>query len=179
MEPGAPFDVSWAGNRQVAFDWQGRSRPGYRLLSVTWTGGDLLASTPIASPQPELTDYTSAALVTSNGRTVFTTNMKNIPDGHGTDTVVAKVIELDARTGKLLRVLRTVTKRGVSTNPDNTNSATSLDQECNVLSLAPSGVRLLVACDAFGRLDGSVFTPLPGFPSPSHSGVSQQTTGAW
>jgi hypothetical protein len=179
QKPGAAFDVSWAGNDQVAFRWQGQSQPGYRLLSVTGPGGNLLASTPIASPQPEPTEYTPTALVTANGRTVFTTNIKNIPDGHGTDTVVAKVIELDAQTGKLLRVLRTVTMHGVSTNPDSANSAGSLDQSCNVRSLAPSGVHLLVACYAFGRLDGSVFTPLPGFPSPSHGGVSQQTTGAW
>jgi hypothetical protein len=179
QKPGAPFDISWAGNDHVVFNWEGRSQPGYRLLSVTGPGGNLMASRPIASPRAEPTHYTPAALVTANGRTVFTTNVKNIPDGHGTDTVVAKVIELNARTGKLLRVLRTVTMRGVPTNPDLANSASSLDQECNVLSLAPSGVHLLVACDAFGRLDGSVFTRLPGFPSPSHSGVSQQTTGAW
>lgn len=177
-ETGAPFDISWAGNDQVAFDWQGQSRPGYRLLRVTGTGGDLLTSTPIASPEPEPTDYTPAALVTANGRTVFTSNVKIIPDGHGTNTVVAKVMELDAQTGRLRRVLRTVTMHGVSRN-QGMNSATSLVQECNVLSLAPSGVHLLVACYAFGRLDGSVFTALPGFPSPRDSGISQQTTGAW
>lgn len=177
-ETGAPFDISWAGNDQVAFDWQGQSRPGYRLLRVTGTGGDLLTSTAIASPEPEPTDYTPAALVTANGRTVFTSNVKIIPDGHGTNTVVAKVMELDAQTGRLRRVLRTVTMHGVSRN-QGMNSATSLVQECNVLSLAPSGVHLLVACYAFGRLDGSVFTALPGFPSPRDSGISQQTTGAW
>jgi hypothetical protein len=59
------------------------------------------------------------------------------------------------------------------------NSATSLDQACNVLSLAPEGVHVLVACYAFGRLDGNVFTPLPGFPSSSQSGVGRQTTAAW
>jgi hypothetical protein len=179
QETGAPFDISWAGNDHVAFRWQGQSQPGYRLLSVTGPGGNLLASTPIASPQPEPTEYTPAALVTANGRAVFTTNVKNIPDGHGTDTVVAKVIELDAQTGKLLRVLRAVTMHGVSANPDSANSAGSLDQSCNVLSLAPSGIHLLVACYAFGRLDGSVFTPLPGFPNPSRSGTSEHTTGAW
>jgi hypothetical protein len=92
--------------------------------------------------------------------------------------VTARIIELNARTGKLLRVLHTVTMHGVPPN-QGMNSATSLDQECNVLSLGPSGVHLLVACYAFGMIDGSVFTPLPGFPSPSSSGVSQQTTGAW
>ncbi|HUB41373.1 MAG TPA: hypothetical protein VMA72_21225 [Streptosporangiaceae bacterium] len=177
-EAGAPFVISWVGNDQVAFEWEGQSQSGYRLLNVSGPGGNLLASRPIASPQPEPTDYTPAALVTANGRTVFTSNVKIIPDGHGTNTVVARIMELDARTGRLLRVLRTVTVRGVS-RTQGMNSATSLSQACNVLSLAPSGVHLLVACYAFGRLDGNVFTPLPGFPSPSASGLSQQTSGAW
>jgi hypothetical protein len=38
---------------------------------------------------------------------------------------------------------------------------------------------VLVACFAFGRLDGSRFTPLPGFPSPSSSGISGQQAAAW
>jgi hypothetical protein len=50
---------------------------------------------------------------------------------------------------------------------------------CNVLSLGPVGIHLLVACPDFGRLDGSVFKPLPGFPSPSKSGISQRSTSAW
>jgi hypothetical protein len=174
-ETGAPFDISWAGKDQVVFDWEGQSRSGYRLLSLTGPAGNLLASRPIASPQPEPTDYTPAALVTANGRTVFTSNVEIIPDGHGTNTVVAKIFELDAQTGRLLRVLHTVAVHGVSRN-QGMNSATAMAQECNVLSLAPSGVHLLVACYAFGRLDGSVFTPLPGFPSPRNSGMSLQTT---
>jgi hypothetical protein len=69
-----------------------------------------------------------------------------------------------ARSGRLLRVLETITMHWISSY---------------VLSLAPAGLHALVACNAFGRLDGNVFTPLPGFPSPSSSGISAQVTGAW
>jgi len=168
---GAPSNVSWAGNSEVAFLW-GYS---YRLLNVTGQGGDLLASRVIASPPPEPNTYSPNALVTPDGSTVITSTVKDFSAFLGKDTVVAKIIELDARSGKLLRVLQTVTMHGVSTG----QAAQSLDQECNVLSLGPVGVHVLVACYAFGRLDGSVFTQLPGFPSPSTSGISAQVTGAW
>ena len=154
---GFPLNVSWAGNGHVAFEWQSGARAappgqqtGYRLLSLSGTGHDLLAAQAIGSPAPESTQYVPAALVTVGGSIVVTSTVQNMPGG----TVVAKIIELSARTGQL-------------------------DQECNVLSLAPSGVHVLVACFAFGRVDGSHFTPLPGFPSPSSSGISGQQTGAW
>ena len=170
-ENDAPFNVSWAGNSAVAFLWGYH----YRQLDVTGQGGDLLASRVIASPPPEPTHYSPNALVTADRSTVITSTVKNFPAFPGKDTVIAKITELDARSGKLLRVLQTVTMHGVSTG----QAAQSLDQQCKVLSLGPVGVHLLVACNTFGRLDGSVFTPLPGFPSPSSSGISGQITGAW
>jgi hypothetical protein len=44
-----------------------------------------------------------------------------------------------------------------------------------------TGVPVLVQCFdlGFGRPDGSRFTPLPGFPSPSSSGISGQDAAAW
>jgi hypothetical protein len=183
---GEPDSVSWAGNKRVVFLWDARwadpgtdrsgGTVGYRMLDLTGQGGNLLASTPIASPPHEPSGQISTELATADGRTVFTSSVRNIPNGHGTDTVVAKIIELDAHTGKLLRVLRTVTVHAAKVGM---NSAFFLDQDCYVLSLAPSGVHLLIACYAFGRLDGNVFTPLPGFPSLSSDGDIPQTTGAW
>jgi hypothetical protein len=173
---GFPLNVSWVGNGQVAFEWQsdaqGGQQTGYRLLSLSGTRRDLLAARAIGSPAPESTHYVPAALVTANGSIVVTSTVQNMPGG----TVVAKIIELSARTGQLLRVLHTAT---VPNAGGGANGAGLLDQECNVLSLAPSGVHVLVACFAFGRVDGSRFTPLPGFPGPSSSGVSGQQAGAW
>jgi hypothetical protein len=181
---GAPFNVSWAGNERVAFEWQSgvRTPPagqqtGYRLLSLAGPGRNLMAARPIASPAAEPTFYVPAALVTADGSIVITSTVQNIPDGHGRYTVVGRVVELSASTGQRLRVLYTVTARNATGGQNGT--ADQLDQGCNVLSLAPRGVHVLVACFAFGRLDGSRFTALPGFPTPSSSGISEQDTGAW
>ena len=181
---GAPFGVSWAGNDRLAFQWQyaGRTSPagqqtGYRLLNLDGAGRDLLAARPIASPGAEPNYYVPQALVTADGAVVITSTVQNIPDGHGRYTVVAKVIELSADTGQLLRVLYTVTVRHASGGGGGT--AGSLDQGCNVLSLSPAGEHVLVACFAFGRVDGHGFRPLPGFPGPSSSGISGQQAAAW
>ena len=183
---GFPLNASWVGNGQLAFEWQSGARTapqgqqtGYRLLSLGGTGAarhDLLAARAIGSPAPEPTQYVPAALVTAGRSIVVTSTVQNIPDGDGRDTVVAKIVELSARTGQLLRVLHTATVRNVG---GGANGAGQLDQECNVLSLAPSGVHVLVACFNFGRVDGSRFTPLPGFPGSSSSGISGQQAGAW
>lgn len=181
---GFPLNVSWVGDGQLAFEWQsGRHVPppgqqtGYRLLDLTGQGRDLMASRPIGSPPLEPTFYMPAALVTPDGSVVVTSTVQNVPDGHGRYTVVAKVIELSARTGRLLRVLRTVTVRDATGGQNGTVG--QLDQNCNVRSLAPSGTHVLVACFAIGRIDGDRFTPLPGFPSPSSSGISGQQSVAW
>jgi hypothetical protein len=181
---GSPFNVSWAGDERVAFEWQAgvRTPPpgqqtGYRLLSLAGAGRNLMASVPIASPPAEPTSYVPAALVTADGSTVVTSTVQNTPDGHRRYTVVAKVIELSARTGRLLRVLRTLTVHNATGGQNGTDG--QLDQDCNVLSLAPRGIHVIVACFAIGRIDGDRFTPLPGFPSPSSSGISGQQAVAW
>jgi hypothetical protein len=180
---GAPFNVSWAGNQRVAFEWQSGvkdpaagQQTGYRLLNVTGPARNLMASRALGSPQPEPSQYVPAALVTPGGNLVITSTAQNIPDGPGRDTVVSKIIELSARTGQLVRVLYTVTQPGVSSGAA---GAGQLDQSCNVLSLGPAGVHVLVACPGFGRVDGHRFTALPGFPGASSSGISGQQAGAW
>ena len=137
---GAPFQLSWAGNSRIAFEWQSSSktpppsqRTGYRLLDVSGQGGDLLSGPAIATPATTATGSMPAALVTPDGSRVITSMTTAHRDGLLTDTVVGKVIELDAQTGKLLRVLATTTVTGASRNENSQNSAASLEQGCNVL----------------------------------------------
>jgi hypothetical protein len=155
---GAPFNVSWVGNERVAFEWQaGVSNPppgeqtGYRLLTLTGPSRDLMASRPVGSPTPAPDGSVPAELVTADGKAVLT-------------STGSSVVELSARTGQLLRVLYTATGGGSG---------------CGVLSLAPAGIHVLVSCSAFGRVDGDRFTRLPGFPSPSSSGIGGQQAAAW
>jgi hypothetical protein len=163
--------VSWAGDSTVAF-LRGQQ---YRLLNVTGQGGSLLAARTIASPPPP-PGVLLEALVTANGSTVIGSTVTNISDGNRV-TVIARIIEISARTGKLLRVLSTETVRGAT--PGMQGSAEPLDAECRVLSLAPDGTNVLASCFTFGRVSDYGFTPLPGFPSPSTSGISGQDASAW
>jgi hypothetical protein len=171
--PGSPWALSWAGDEHLAFQWQSPASQGYRLLSVTGAGGNLLAAPAITGPAPTPTHFVSRELITPDGRVVITSTVQNIPEGHGRDTVVAKIVALDASTGQLLRVLHTVTEREVSTQENVTGvSVSDLDQGCRILALGPTGVHALVECFGFGRLDGTRFTPLPGVPDPRATTVS-------
>jgi hypothetical protein len=182
---GAPFNTFWAGNTRVGFQWQSGSRTpparegtGYRLLNIAAPGRDLLSATPIGSSGAEPSGFIPAALVTSDGTVVITSTVRNVRQWYFRDTVVGQFIELSARTGHLLGVLYTSSQKFVSPG---INGAGQLDQECNVVSLASVGIHALVQCFGlgFGRLDGTKFTPLQAFPSPSSSGVSGQSAAAW
>ena len=92
---GAPFNVSWVGNRHVAFEWESVTgprrrdrRPGYRLLDLTGPGRNLLAVPRDRVPAAEPTQFVPSALVTPDGNAVITSTVQNIPDGPGRDTVV-------------------------------------------------------------------------------------------
>ncbi len=163
--------VSWAGDSTVAF-LSGRQ---YRLLNVTGQGGNLLAARAIASP-PAPRGVLPEALVTANGSMVIGSTVTNIPDGNRI-TVIARIVEVSARTGKLVRILSTQIVHGAT--PGMQGSAELLDEECRVLSLAPAGTNLLASCFSFGRVSDYGFAPLPGFPSPSTSGISGQDASAW
>jgi hypothetical protein len=167
---GAPFNGSWVGDHAVAFEWQpdtAGQAADYRVLPLSGTTADLLlASKPIPSPQTEPNAYVPRALVAPDGKTVITSEV--VPVMHGT---VARIVELDARTGRLERTLYTV-----STN----DQSDILDQSCNVLSLGPGGLHPLVDCfSKLGALIDGQIVSLPGFPSESSSGISGQQAIAW
>jgi hypothetical protein len=166
---GAPFNGSWVGDKAVAFEWQPSSGPGagYRVLPVSGAPADLLAaSRPIASPRAASTGYVPDALVTPDGKAVITTEV--VPFSHGAE---ARIVELTARTGHLERTLYTASADGQSG---------SLAQSCNVLALGPGGQHPLVDCfSKLGALVNGQIISLPGFPSPSSSGISGQQAIAW
>ena len=69
-------------------------------------------------------------------------------------------------------MLATTTVTGASTDPnDNTGSAATFEQGCDVLALAPRGTNLLVSCGRFGRIGRHGFTPLPGSPGEVNGGA--------
>ncbi|MGH3150880.1 MAG: hypothetical protein ACRDOB_09130 [Streptosporangiaceae bacterium] len=169
--PGAP---SWAdGNRMIAFTWQniGFSGPpfaviaGVRLLDTVAPGGNLAAAkliVPIGS--------IVSALITPDGRDVLVLTVRGLISV--STTVTVQIAELQARTGRLVRVLSTQTER--------------YDQGAYVpsgvvalLSLEPGGQYVLVQGLQFGRLDvngpdSGRFTTLPALPAGQYV-----TAAAW
>jgi len=109
---GTAFTVSWAGNDQLAFEWQtSLSNPpagqhtGYRVIGVRGPGGNLLAGPAIASPAAFPNYGVPAALVTPDGKDVITSEEQNFRTWTGRVDIVARVIELSARTGRTLRAV--------------------------------------------------------------------------
>ncbi|HXW43203.1 MAG TPA: hypothetical protein VEL03_00340, partial [Streptosporangiaceae bacterium] len=97
---GASFQVAWAGDSHLSFEWQASSpnpapgeQTGYRLLSLAGTGGDLMASQAIASPPATPTGSMPLELVTPAGLAI-TSSVQNFHDGFGHETVVARILEL-------------------------------------------------------------------------------------
>ena len=181
---GAPFNVSWAGDDELAFEWQtglkdppAGQRTGYRLIRVSGTGGDLLAGRAIASPAAEPTGYDPAARVTPDGKDVITSEVQNVHTSTGRFDVVARVIELSASTGRPLRVLYTTTVDHATGGGG--GEVGLLDQGCNVLSLGPEVTNPLVECFSVGVVMPGKLVTLPGFPSAGSSGISGQDAIAW
>ncbi len=183
--PGAPWNLSWAGPGQVMFLWESglksppqTQRNGYRLLSVAGPGGSLLAARPVVSPAPMASGFIPRALLTPDGTAVITSTAQNVRARSGRTTVVARIVELSASTGRLIRVLHVARERTIPGLRD----AGSVDEACSVLSLGPAGVHALVECFGFGRLDGDRFTALPGVQNPTSittSGPQIWGTGVW
>jgi len=178
---GASFSVAWVGDDHLSFLWQAGSQhpahggqTSYRLLSLAGSGGDLLAARPIASPAATPTGSIPAEFVTPAGMAI-TSTVQNFHEGFGHEIVVARILELDAFSGRLVRVLYTDVQRHVSSGV----GTITFDQGCNVLSLGPTGLNALVSCYDFGRITSVGFTPLSGFPSPTSSGISGQDASAW
>jgi hypothetical protein len=176
---GSPLSPAWLGSGDgIMFLWQlaSSSTPqGYRLLDISGPGGGLLSSSrPMVSPPAQNGWEFPGAMLTPDGRGLITTDYRNIPGRDGGGTAILRVVELSASTGQLLRVLHVATEhygRGIL-------AKLAADADCQVLSLGGTGLRALVQCPGFGRLDGDRFTPLPGLPV-SMNGTGIGGTAAW
>jgi hypothetical protein len=148
------FVVNWPGSGHMVYFSYG----GYRLLDVAGPGGSLLAnSRPIASPARLPHGWSlQSSLLAPDGKTVIWGSMQ-LPTNNDR-VATGRILELSARTGRLLRVLYTVNVHTASTSPSSVVF-------CDVDSLAPTGLHLLIECINFGRLDGSHFIALRGRPA--------------
>jgi len=151
---GQATDLSWAGNRFLAFEWRdgsrsprvARARSGVRLLDTAAHGGDLLASRLIIhqAAHTRLRNYTSLAypLISADGSTLFATVLWGGPDNPR-----AEVVEFSARTGQALMVVAPA--RGES----------GMGSWCGALWTDPSGIHATAICAAQGRINNGHFMP--------------------
>ena len=163
---------SWAdGSRVIAFTWLRSTQSGLmaaprgiRLLDITAPGGNLLAGTLIVPNGVVAAGSIVSALITPDGRDVIVVTWRDLTPRASTHTVVVQVAELQASTGRLVRLLRTQTARYDQVN------VVTVEDSLAVLSLGSQGRYALVQGIQFGWLDvGGAdlgrFTPLPAVPA--------------
>jgi hypothetical protein len=141
---GGALDVSWDGDRMLAFDWQdanGQGHGGVRLLDTSAPGTNVLASRlliPYATGYAGLDDP-SDPVFTSNGSAIFI--LMGTPSGMGIATV-----RFSAATGKPLAV---VTKPQTGNGP----------QYCGILRADPTGRQVIAQCGTLQvAIDGTQVT---------------------
>src|ERR1700683_1255378 len=173
--PGAP---SWVdGSRMVAFPWLRAIDPlvytvaGVRLLDIT-APGDSLTDAKLIVPRGTVgAGSIKSALITPDRRDVIAVSVREVSPLASSHTVIVQIAELQAGTGRLIRVLRTQTARY------DQGGYITLQASLGMLSLGSAGQYVLVQGIQFGWLDvggpdPGRFTLLPALPA------GQYVTGA-
>jgi hypothetical protein len=153
--PGVP---AWVGNSTIAVPWWHSATPtsvpaqvtGVRHLDAAAPGGSL-STTPLTAFPAPVPDLQSAMIAPGGGQVIGS----SCSASHRTAT--ARVVQLSATNGQLIRVLRTQSARF---GTDRAAQA-FVFSPCQVLSVAGDGDHVLVQAFAFGRIDNGVFTSLP------------------
>jgi len=167
--PGPP---SWAdGSRVIAFTWLRSTQSGLmsaprgiRLLDTAAPGDNLVAGTVIVPSGMVAAGSIVSALITPDGRDVIVVTWRDLTPQASTHTVIVQFAELQAATGRLVRLLYTRTERYDEV------PFTTLQDSLGVLSLGSQGRYALVQGIQFGWLDVGGpdlgrFTPLPAVPA--------------
>ena len=170
---GDATDLSWAGNRLLAFQWRdgsrspqvARARSGVRLLDTAAPGGNLLASRLVIhqAARTHLGDFTGLAypLISADGSILFATMLWGAPSNPR-----AEVVEFSARTGRALRVVTPA------------RDESGMGSWCGVLWTDPSGTHAAAACAEQGRIDNGRFSaadlhaPVYNFSAPRDSFIA-------
>jgi hypothetical protein len=167
--PGPP---SWAdGDRMVAFTWLrtdngglSYTTEGVRLLDTAAPGGHLADAKLIVPTGVDAAGAIKSALITPDARDVIVVTLRDLSPQADRHTVIVQFAELQAGTGRLVRVLRTQTVRY------DQGDFISLQGSLGVLSLGSAGRYALVQGTQFGWLDvggpdPGRFAPLPAVPA--------------
>ena len=146
-------DLSWAGNRSLAFLWWDgsdsaqvtRARSGIRLLDTAGAGHNLLVSRMVIdqAARTRLGTFTGVAypLISADGSKMFATMLWG-----GPASPMAEVVEFSARTGRALKVVAPAERES------------GMGSWCGALWSNPSGTRATAICGGEGRIVGGRFT---------------------
>jgi hypothetical protein len=137
---------------------------GIRLLDTAAPGDNLVAGTVIVPSGVVAAGSIVSAMITPDGRDVIVVTWRDLTPRASTHTVVVQFAEVQASTGRLVRLLRTQTERYNQVN------VITVEDSLGVLSLSPQGRYALVQGTQFGWLDvggpdPGRFTPLPAVPA--------------
>ena len=167
--PGPP---SWAdGSRVIAFTWLRSTQSGLmsaprgiRLLDTAAPGDNLMAGTVIVPNGVVAAGSIVSALITPDGRDVIVVTWRDRTPRASIRTVIVQFAELQAATGRLVRLLYTRTERYDEV------PFTTVQDSLGVLSLNSQGRYALVQGIQFGWLDVGGpglgrFVPLPAVPA--------------
>jgi hypothetical protein len=137
---------------------------GIRLLDTAAPGDNLVAGTVIVPSGMVAAGSIVSALITPDGRDVIVVTWRDLTPRAKTHTVVVQFAELQASTGRLVRLLRTQTERYDFAH------VITVEDSLGVLSLSSQGRYALVQGTQFGWLDVGGpdlgrFTPLPAVPA--------------
>ena len=154
--PGVP---SWAGDGTVVVPWWHSGSQnmvpaavaGVRELDLAAPGGSLLTARLAAFPTP--VPGLESAMIAPGGDVIASSCRAGPRPG----TATARIVELSAADGRVVRVLGTQTSR-FRTEADVQDA---IFATCRVLSVAGGG-HVLVQAFTFGRIGDGIFTSLPG-----------------
>jgi hypothetical protein len=155
----------------IAFTWLRSTQSGLmaaprgiRLLDTAAPGDNLVAGTVIVPRGVVGAGSLVSARITPDGRDVIVVTWRDLTPRASTHTVVVQFAELQAATGKLVRLLRTETARYDQVH------VVTVEDSLGVLSLGSQGRYALVQGIQFGWLDvggpdPGRFAPLPAVPA--------------
>lgn len=173
-DPGNVSQLTWAGNRQLVFDWTANPASvasprasGLRLLDTDAAGTDLMAARLVISQSAKFNGYTgeSNALASADGSTIFLT-MGSSAGGNP----LAEVVQFSLTSGQPERAV---------TPPVGVSGHGTF---CAAVWSDPSGQQLAADCgpsDQGTSSDGTVTQRDLHIPAPMEFGLPRQLFVAW
>jgi hypothetical protein len=118
---------------------------GYRPLSDTAPQGSLTTESAWLPYPAAGQSFPPQAILTPDGRSLLVETEKIVPTSSDSGTIIFRITDEDAATGRLLQVLRVYVQH-YKGNPY------VVGDQCDIIAVASTGLHALLECPQFGRL---------------------------